>query len=84
MFKICIESKNTNKKYDVSQLVTDISYTSYMSGTSTKLEFTLIKDNVIVYHEGDAVSFYDNEIPIFYGYVFTKSIKKRFRFLRSL
>jgi hypothetical protein len=77
MYKIYIESKNTNKKYNISKLVTDISYTSYMSGTATKLEFTLIKDNVIVYHEGDAVSFYDNEIPIFYGYVFTKSINEK-------
>lgn len=77
MYKIYIDSKNTKKIYDITGLVTDISYTSYMSGTATKLEFTLIKDNIIVYHEGDAVSFYDNDVPIFYGYVFTKSINEK-------
>lgn len=73
MYKLLIDSKVAQKRFDVSSITTEISIKFERIGTATKFEFTLIKDDIAIFHEGDAVSFYDNEIPIFYGYIFTKS-----------
>ncbi len=65
------------KRYDVSELVTEAKIVSYLENTAGKLDFTLIKDSIVVFHEGDAVSVYDDDIPMFYGYVFTKTANEK-------
>ena len=45
-------------------------------GSPGKLTFSLVKDAVIDFAEGDAVSFYDGETQVFYGFVFKKSRDK--------
>ncbi len=72
MYKIYIDSKIMNKRYDISELATDISISFHRIGTASKLEFSLVKDDIISYGEGDCVLFYDDNIPVFKGYVFTK------------
>ena len=77
MLKVYLDSKNTKKRYDVSELVTETKITSYHEFTAGKLDFTLKKDSIVVYHEGDAVSVYDDDLPMFYGYVFTKTANEK-------
>lgn len=45
-------------------------------GSPGKLTFSLVKDAVIDFAEGDVVSFYDGETQVFYGFVFKKSRDK--------
>lgn len=77
MLKIYLDSKNQQKRYDISELVTEAKITSYLEKNAGKLEFTLKKDSVVVYHEGDAVSVYDDDTPMFYGYIFTKTANEK-------
>lgn len=77
MVKVYLDSKNQNKRYDVSELVTEVKVTSEFKSSAGKLDFTLIKDSIVIFHEGDAVSVYDDELPIFYGYVFTKTANEK-------
>lgn len=77
MVKMYIDSKNQNKRYDVTEIVTSTNISFYKSGTASKLEFTVLKDDIVIYHEGDAVYFYDEDMPIFKGYIFTKTINEK-------
>lgn len=47
--------------------------------TPAKLEFTVVKDSTIAFHEGAAVSFKVDGVKMFYGYVFKKSRDKNQR-----
>ena len=44
-------------------------------GTPGKLEFTVIKDGVLNFQEGNPVKLTVNGTTMFYGFVFTKSRK---------
>lgn len=77
MYKIYINSKNQNKRYDITDIVSSVDITFHRRGTASKLDFTVLKDEVIIYHEGDAVYFYDGDVPVFKGYIFTKVINEK-------
>ena len=77
MYKLYVNSKNQNKRYDISEITTDVSIAFVRTGTATKMDFTVLKDNIVVYHEGDSVEFYDEDIPVFKGYIFTKTINEK-------
>ncbi len=53
-----------------------VSWKTYRKGSPASLEFTVVKDNVINFQEGDTVIFKHNDVGVFYGYVFTKSRRK--------
>jgi len=42
-------------------------------GTPGKLKFTVVKDKLLNFEEGDAVKLTVDEVPMFFGFVFTKS-----------
>lgn len=71
-YEFLIQNKQTGIIYDASELVSEVSYKTVIRGTAGKLEFGLLKDNIINYHEGDVARFKVNDIPIFYGYIFSK------------
>lgn len=77
MYKLFVNSKNQNKRYDISEITDSVSISFVRTGTATKMEFTVFKDDIVVYHEGDCVEFFDNNIPVFKGYVFTKTINEK-------
>jgi len=57
------------KIYEISELVTSVSYTDKLNDGCSKLEFSYIDDDLKI-HNGSVVRFrYDNE-NVFYGYVF--------------
>lgn len=76
MYELFVNSKNQNKRYDISDITDNVNISFVRTGTATKMDFTVLKDNIVVYHEGDCVEFYDNKMPIFKGYVFTKTINE--------
>lgn len=48
-------------------------------GSPGELTFTVVKDEVLGFEEGDPVRLYIDDKPIFFGYVFTKSRDKEHR-----
>ena len=52
-----------------------VALTLERKGTPGKLEFTVIKDGVLNFQEGNPVKFTVNGTTMFYGFVFTKSRK---------
>ena len=72
MYKVILDSKSLKKRLDISEIVSEVSISFYKRGTASKIEFTVLKDDIVSYGEGDAVYFYDDELPVFKGYVFTK------------
>ncbi len=55
--------------YEISELVTKVSYRDSLNGGCSKLEFTYVNDDLIITN-GSAVSFEFEGTKIFYGFVF--------------
>lgn len=62
-----------NGVFDVSELVHNITYTTSLAGQPGKLTFQLERDpnGILKIEIGDLVQFWCDEVPTFYGYVFT-------------
>lgn len=81
-YEFLIQNKQTGDIFDVSELITEASFHTYIRERAGKFEFGLLKDKTVEYHEGDVVRFkvkpdgVDDFIPVFYGYVFTKEIDR--------
>lgn len=69
-FELYIQSKGIVYKPVVEE---GIQWETELSGSPGKLTFTVIKDDLISFHEGDTVVFKVNGTGLFYGYVFSKS-----------
>jgi len=54
----------------------EITWETARKGVPGKLEFSVVKDELINFQEGNAVSFYVNGESIFYGFVFAKKRDK--------
>lgn len=55
--------------------IEEIQWSTRLYGAG-ELKFKVLKDNVMDFKEGDQVTFYRNNIPIFKGYVFAKERHK--------
>ena len=67
--------QNGDKKY-YPAVVENVVWTTERCGSPSKLEFKVIKDDVLNFTEGNQVTFYWDSAPIFHGYVFTKKRDK--------
>lgn len=63
-----------NTIYDISEIVTDISYTDNLNDGCSKLEFSYLRDNDLAISNGSVVRFKYNGVNIFYGFVFKVSM----------
>lgn len=54
-----------------------ITWATEYKGTPGQLKFTVVKDDVISFEEGNAVKLVVNDEPVFYGFVFQKSRDKQ-------
>src|SRR5690606_15578637 len=61
--------------YEISELVTSVSYTDRLNDGCSKLEFSYIDDDLII-KNGNIVRFKYDDANIFYGYVFKVSGNK--------
>ena len=56
----------------------EVTWTSERKGAAGKLEFKVVKDNIINFEEGNPVAFRVDNTNLFYGFVFKKKgIKKK-------
>lgn len=67
--KLLLDNKNGNV-FDVSELVTDVTWKSKRKGKPSSLEFELLKDSNVTINNGDVISFKVDNSNVFYGYVF--------------
>lgn len=67
-----IIDNESNEGYDVSELAYDITHFTSLQGQAGKLTFNLRKDpnNILQLSIGTVVRFYNEDVPIFYGYIF--------------
>lgn len=77
-YQFLIQSKQTGNMWEVSELVSDIRFHTYIREQAGKFEFGLLKADQVEFHEGDEVLFKvrpsqdQDYVNIFHGYVFTK------------
>lgn len=67
---------NGNNMY-VPAVLGGITYTTERYGTPSKLTFKVVKDDVLNFDEGNQVKFDVDGKPVFFGYVFTKSVIRK-------
>lgn len=61
--------KMDKKTYEISELVTKVSFIDTLNDGCSKLEFSYLNDDLII-KNGSIVSFKYDDVNIFYGYVF--------------
>ncbi|GKU79852.1 hypothetical protein [Paenibacillus sp. L3-i20] len=74
MIEMIIDNKNGNV-WDVSEIVSSITWKTSRVGRPSSLDFTLIKnalyeEKAFTYNNGDVVRFRYNSANVFYGYIF--------------
>lgn len=69
MLEIMIDNKDGNV-WDVSELVSDVTWKTSRIGKPASVDFTLIKDGIFQCNNGDVVRIRLDEQNVFYGYVF--------------
>ncbi|MCI1999550.1 MAG: hydrolase [Clostridia bacterium] len=72
---LTIENPQKNKVYE-PVVEEGIKWTTGREGTPGQLEFSVIKDNIIDFQEGNRVEFRVDGKPVFLGFVFKKSRSK--------
>lgn len=81
-YEFLIQNKQTGTMYDASELITEVAFKTLIRESASKFEFSLLKDSIIDYHEGDPVRFKvkpdgaSDFIPVFFGYIFSKEIDR--------
>jgi len=65
--------QNNNGAIQRPVIKEDIVWETVRAGKPSSLKFTVLKDEILNFHEGNPVSFRWNNTGIFYGYVFQKS-----------
>ncbi|WP_019123709.1 XkdQ/YqbQ family protein [Brevibacillus massiliensis] len=75
MFEVLLDNKNGNV-WDISNIVTGITWKTSRIGRPGSLDFTLIKGAIyqsqaFQYNNGDIVRFRYNDNNVFYGYIFS-------------
>lgn len=63
-------------KYLEPALAEPITWETARKGSAGKLTFSVIKDNMVNFQEGDSVRLSVNGVKVFYGFVFTKKRSK--------
>jgi len=72
-YQLQIVGRNVGKTFEVSPIIKgDVRLTQQRTGAPAKLEFTLIKDFLAAYHEGDPVLMVVDGTTVFRGFVFSK------------
>ena len=70
-----IQIKNNGFTY-VPVLSGNVAWTTERTGTAGKLTFTVVKDNILNFQEGNSVAMKVDGKEVFYGYVFEKKRTK--------
>ncbi|MGI5891995.1 MAG: XkdQ/YqbQ family protein [Bacillota bacterium] len=71
-YEVIIGARSDKRIQDVSRLIIDMIWTTYKAGSPGKLDFNLVKNDVVSFGEGDMVTLKVGQKPLFKGYVFAK------------
>nr|DAD70848.1 MAG TPA: 43 kDa tail protein [Siphoviridae sp. ctvok7] len=71
--ELLIQNKGSGKMWELSNSVESVSWSTERTGSSGKLEFSVVKAGDLSFTEGDPVRFSVDGQLQFYGWVFTKS-----------
>lgn len=67
--ELLLDNKNGNV-FDISELVTEVTWKTKRKDKPSSLEFEFLKDEQIKVNNGDVISFKADDQKVFYGYVF--------------
>jgi hypothetical protein len=67
--ELLVDNKNGNV-FDISELVSTVTWKTRRKGKASSLDFTFLKDSQVTISNGDVLSFKVDGNKIFYGYVF--------------
>lgn len=73
-YKMIVRNKDTEYILAIEE---DVKITRNMDCVPSKMTFKVVKDEVLDITEGNAVTFYVNEVPVFKGFIFSKSRDKK-------
>lgn len=74
--KMTIFNNETGTTFDISQVVTDVTITTYLEDNPGKLEFTVLVKSPLTFSHGATVSVTLDDHKMFKGFVFKKSNTK--------
>lgn len=72
MVEIVVQNINDGRAWDISELVTSITWETSIDNQPGKLTFSYIDDGKVVIVNGSPVTFKYNKVNIFYGFVFKR------------
>ncbi|WML35342.1 hypothetical protein [Clostridium sp. OS1-26] len=75
MIQLLLDNKNGNV-FDISELITEVTWKTKRSGKASSLEFEFLKDSNVNISNGDVISFKVDSNNVFYGYIFENSGSK--------
>lgn len=67
--ELLLDNKNGNV-FDISELISEVTWKTKRKDKPSSLEFTFLRDNQTSVSNGDVISFKVDNNPVFYGYVF--------------
>lgn len=73
--ELLLDNKDGNV-FNISELITDVTWKTKRNGKASSLDFEILKDSNLTISNGDVVSFKVNNIGVFYGYIFENSGSK--------
>lgn len=73
-YKMIVRNKDTEYILAIEE---DVKITRNMDCIPAKMTFKVVKDEVLDITEGNAVTFYVNEVPVFKGFIFSKARDKK-------
>lgn len=75
--EIVVQNNKDGQIYDISSLVTDISYDTSLDSQPSRLTFTYIVDALATFPAGSIVSFKIEGIGVFFGYIFKQTLTEK-------
>jgi hypothetical protein len=71
-YEVIIGARSNKRVQDVSNLISEMSWTTKKEGSPGQLDLELVKNDGVSFGEGDLVTLKVRQKPIFKGYVFVK------------
>lgn len=75
-YSLLIQNRQTGQIWDAANLTGSATFTTKRTGSPGTFQFTLVDKNKLSFFEGDPVQFAVDGTPVFYGYVFSRSVDR--------
>ena len=76
MIQVITQNSTTGDKFDISNLIGDISWKTQRVGKPAQLDISILRDPNVVVEEGSIISFVKDNVGVFFGYVFKVDFDK--------